>query len=478
MSYGKIDKIKNFLYSLPLSIRLALSTFLVSMLTLLVLSAFLKYVIAAQMVKEYRIDLNNHLAEMQTLIADRYQRTSVLSKEISDKWVSAEIENKPYFTRLITADGKVLGESEDSPFSIQEIHALLPGEESETFYKDNAGRPYLIIKESVYSRGDFAGQVQVVRDLSDQQITNDKINEALISVAIFGGILTVFFTLLISKKTLKPVERMRDEIKSIGIYSLSKRISGRPWPRELSPIAQQFDTLLAELQENFGRLSQFSSDLAHELRTPVHKLMVELDVTLSSARTQEEYRTTLENLQETVHRTAKMLEDMLFIARAENKVSAVKASVLDAQAEVLKLTSFLQILLDEKALKFDIKVSGKVKADEAMFMRALSNLISNAARFSPQGGVIEIIGDVKKDSFIISVADRGPGIPPKDLKNVFDRFFKTDNARNQNKNTSFALEGSGLGLSIVKSVMAMHGGKAVAANRQGGGAVFTLTFPL
>ncbi len=478
MSYGKINKIKNFFYSLPLSLRLALSTFLVSMLTLLVLSAFLKYVIAAQLVKEYRTDLNNHLSEMQALLADRYQSTSPLSKEISDKWVSAEIENKPYFTRLITVNGEVLGESEGSPFSMAQIHNMLPGEEEETFYHDKNGRPYLILKKSVYSGGDFAGQVQVARDLSDQQIINDKINEALISVAIFGGVLTVLFTVLISRRTLKPVVRMRDDIKGIGIYSLGKRLSGKTWPQELSPIAQQFDALLSELQENFGRLSQFSSDLAHELRTPVHKLMVELDVTLSSARTQEEYRNTLENLQETVHRTAKMLEDMLFIARAENKVSAVKPSVLDARAEVLKLSSFLQILLDEKELKFDIKVSGSVKADEAMFMRALSNLISNAARFSPQGGVIEINAEVKNDYFVISVADRGPGIPPKDLKHIFDRFFKTDNARNQNKNTSFALEGSGLGLSIVKSVIAMHGGDAFAANRQGGGAVFTLTFPV
>lgn len=478
MSYGKIDKIKNFLYSMPLAMRLALSTFLVSMLTLLVLSAFLKYVVAGEMVKEYRTDLDNHLSEMQALIADRYQSTSPISKEISDKWVEAEIENKPYFTRLITAGGSVLGESEDSPFTMKEIQNMLPNDKEETFYKDDGGRTYLVLKKSVYSGGDFAGQVQVVRDLSDQRIINDKMNEALISVAIFGGILTVFFTLLISKKTLKPVARMRDEIKNIGIHSLNTRLSGKPWPRELSPIAHQFDTLLGELQENFGRLSQFSSDLAHELRTPVHKLMVELDVTLSSARTQEEYRNTLENLQETVHRTAKMLEDMLFIARAENKVSAVKPSVLDAQAEVLKLTSFLQILLDEKALKFDIKVSGKVKADEAMFMCALSNLISNAARFSPNGGIIEINAEEKKEAFVISVADRGPGIPPKDLKNIFDRFFKTDNARSQNKNTSFALEGSGLGLSIVKSVMSMHGGKAVAANRHGGGAVFTLSFPL
>ena len=477
MSYGRINKIKNFFYSMPLAMRLALSTFLVSMLTLLVLSAFLKYVVAGEMVKEYRTDLNNHLSEMRTLIADRYQSTNPLSKEISDKWVEAEIENKPYSTRLITADGSVLGESEDSPFTMKEIQNMLPNDKEETFYKDSGGRPYLILKKSVYSGGDFAGQVQVARDLSDQQIINDKMNEALISVAIFGGILTVFFTVLISRKTLKPVARMREDIKNIGIHSLSTRLSGKPWPKELSPIAHQFDALLAELQDNFARLSQFSSDLAHELRTPVHKLMVELDVTLSSARTQEEYRTTLENLQETVHRTAKMLEDMLFIARAENKVSAVKPALLDAKTEVLKLTSFLQLLLDEKNIKFDIKVSGSVKADEAMFMRALSNLISNAARFSPNGGIIEINAEQKKDCFVISVADMGPGIPPKDLKNIFDRFFKTDNSRSQNKDTSFELEGSGLGLSIVKSVMAMHGGRAFAANRSGGGAVFTLIFP-
>ena len=168
---------------------------------------------------------------------------------------------------------------------------------------------------------------------------------------------------------------------------------------------------------------------------------------------------------------------MLFIARAENKVSAVKPALLDAKTEVLKLTSFLQLLLDEKNIKFDIKVSGSVKADEAMLMRALSNLISNAARFSPNGGIIEINAEQKKDCFVISVADMGPGIPPKDLKNIFDRFFKTDNSRSQNKDTSFELEGSGLGLSIVKSVMAMHGGRAFAANRSGGGAVFTLIFP-
>ncbi len=477
MSYARVNKIKIFISSMPLAMRLALSTFLVSMLTLLVLSAFLKYVIAAQMVKEYRIDLDNHVAEMEALIADRYQRTSPLYKAVSDKWVSAEIENNPYFTRLISAEGNILGESKEYPFSMSQMHELLNGDEDEIFSNDDLGHSYLVLKKSVYSGGNFAGQVQIARDLMDQQLMNDKINEALISVAIFGGFLTVFFTLLISKRTLRPILSMREKIKGIGIHSLGTRLSVKPWPRELQPIAEQFDTLLSQLQENFGRLSQFSSDLAHELRTPVHKLMVELDVTLSSARAQEEYRATLENMQETVHKTAKMLDDMLFIARAENKVSAVKPSLLDAQEEVLKLTSFLQILLDEKGLKFDIKVKGRVKADEAMFMRAMSNLISNAARFSPQGGVIEIKAEAKKDSFEISVADRGPGIPPKDLKHIFDRFFKRDNAGSQNKSISFEREGSGLGLSIVKSVMCMHGGHVFALNREGGGAVFTLVFP-
>lgn len=474
MYSARVNKIRNFLYSLPLAMCLALSTFLVTMLTLLVLSGVLKCVISASMQEEYKTHIDNHIAEMREILIDRAEEHSAISQKITDKWIEAELENWPYYTRLLSKNGKLLGESQNMPFTSAQIYSIVPEDKEEIYYKADNNMPYMILKESVYIGSNFVGQIQVVRDFSAEERTQNKLDDAFLAMTVFGGILTVFFTLLLSKKTLKPVQRMQAKINTIGVSSLGVRLKQNPWPRELKPIAHAFDNLLDEIEDNFNRLSQFSSDIAHELRTPLHKIMVELDVTLSAPRSEQEYRRTLENLQESVHSGAKMLYDMLFIARAENKVSALKTTELDAAAVVAKLTDFLQILLDEKGLKFKIDVSGKVKADEAMFVRALSNLISNAVRHSPQGGIIEVNAKSGRNGFIISVEDSGAGIAHKDLPHLFDRFFKADAARGFSPNNE---GGTGLGLAIVKSVMSMHGGTAVARNRASGGASFTLTFP-
>lgn len=472
MFSAQIKKIKYFWYSMPLALHLALGTFMVSMLTMLMLSIFLKYVVISSMNEEYQVDLNNHLSEMRQLLLSRYSNDTPDSYRFSDEWIKAELENWPFYTRLISGRGQVLGETEHMPLSVKQISFAIPADKERAKFKAAKGRHYLLVQESVYSGVNNAGEIQVVMDLRKEDRSIHKMNDAFLAGIIFGGIMTVILTLLLSRRTLKPVERMKREIASVGVNSLEKRLKKTPWPRELKPIAAAFDNLLDELEDNFKRLSQFSSDLAHELRTPIHKLMVESDVTLSGPENIKEYRKALENLQDGVHTTATMLEDMLFIARAENKVSVVKPEAFDAAEEIGKIAEFYDILLEEKSVKFEVSVSGQVNADRAMFKRAISNVISNALRFSPAGGVIKICGAQTKNVFEISISDQGPGIAPENLPLIFDRFFKGDSSRLQG-----AQSGNGLGLSIVKSIMMLHNGNVFAENGHKGGAVFTLIFP-
>lgn len=476
MFFVQVEKIRRFFAVIPLSWRLALTAFVVSMVILTFLSGLFRYVINARLSEEYQINLANHISEMHDIIKEvQLQHTS---NPTSDKWIEAELQNWPYYTRLITDKGEIIGETAGMPFDMAELYSIIPDDKENVTYRSLEGRPYTLVKSSVYDGISFLGQVQVVRDITPEDIGRRKITDIFTWISVLGSFLTGFCTLLIADGALKPIRRMTEAIKNISFARLNYRLKRAIWPRELRPIAMAFDGMLDRLEDNFKRLSQFSSDLAHELRTPAHKMMVEIDVTLSAERTASEYKAVLESLQDSVARTNKMLEDMLFIARAENKVAAVKLVNIDIQKEILKLTDFLQILLDEKDLKFDINVSGKVKADEAMFMRAMSNLINNAVRYSSRGGIIKIISTYEDKNFIISVVDSGDGIKQEDVNKVFDRFFKADRVRTSEEDAQIAKGGSGLGLAIVHSIMIMHNGSISAVNVPGGGAKFSLIFPL
>ena len=276
---------------------------------------------------------------------------------------------------------------------------------------------------------------------------------------------------LIARRGLRPVSRLARIMAELSAAHLHQRVSDEAWPAELRPLANNFDQLLARLDESFTRISRFSADIAHELRTPLHILQGEAEMALSKTRPNEDYRHCIESATEEYERLARMVDALLFLARTEQPESLPDKEILDTQKEIAAVCAFYQALADEQQITLVPGGSGTVLADCALLRRALGNLIINALRHTPSGG--SIVVDVMHTHGVevaIVVRDTGEGISPEDLLHVFDRFYRADSARLRHGT------GSGLGLAIVKSIMQLHGGSVSLVSKLGRGTAATLTF--
>jgi two-component system heavy metal sensor histidine kinase CusS len=230
--------------------------------------------------------------------------------------------------------------------------------------------------------------------------------------------------------------------------------------------------MLDRLQDSFSRLSQFSSDLAHDLRTPIGNLLGEAQVALSRTRDAEDYRSVIESSVEELERLSRMLESMLFLARADNAQLALHPEDVDLDVELDKIRDYFEPLAQEKSVAIELAGSAKVHADPSLLRRAISNLVANAIRFSPRaGGTITLSTHATADGGAeIQVSNPGPEISPHERARIFDRFYRSGPARVDSS------AGSGLGLAIVRSIMQLHAGSA-SVESSTDRTTFTLWFP-
>jgi two-component system heavy metal sensor histidine kinase CusS len=234
-------------------------------------------------------------------------------------------------------------------------------------------------------------------------------------------------------------------------------------------MAHAFDHSLERLEESFTRLSQFSADLAHELRTPVANILGEAEVSVTRERSSEEYRETLESCANESRKLSAVIDSLLFLARSESADQQIHPKSFDGRASLEKIAAYYQTAADERRIAIHCVGTGEVDADPTLFGRAVSNLVENALRFTPDGGEITIGVHERKGQTEVTVQDTGVGIAPKHLPRVFDRFYRVDAARTSG--------GSGLGLAIVRSIAQLHHGSAQVASSEGEGTKFTLSFP-
>ncbi len=220
----------------------------------------------------------------------------------------------------------------------------------------------------------------------------------------------------------------------------------------------------------FVRLSQFSSDLAHDMRTPLANVISSSQVTLSRARTTEEYEALIDSNIEECERLQRMIENMLFLARTDNARQHLKTTELDAGSELRRLASYFQALADEAGVRIDVHGEAPVVADATLFRRAVSNLASNALEHAEAASTIELAVSMHGSYAVVEVTNRGAAIPPEQVDRIFERFYRIDSSRHG------AARNAGLGLAIVKSIMELHRGKVEVASRDGR-TTFALYFP-
>jgi two-component system heavy metal sensor histidine kinase CusS len=241
------------------------------------------------------------------------------------------------------------------------------------------------------------------------------------------------------------------------------------WPRELQPLALAFDDMLARLEVSFTRLSQFSADLAHELRTPIANMIGETQVALARNRTADEYRETIESTVGECERLSRIVDNLLFVARVDAAREPIAHKRFDARAAVEKITAFYHALADDRHIAIGCSGEGQIYADPDLFERAIGNLLDNALRFTPENGSIQIVLSERNGDFEVAVSDTGCGIAAEHLPRVFDRFYRAEPSRGS--------DGAGLGLALVKSIVDLHRGSATIESEVNHGTTVKLTFP-
>lgn len=289
--------------------------------------------------------------------------------------------------------------------------------------------------------------------------------------ALAGTLLVAISGYLLVRRGLRPLRMIAAQARSVTAHRLDKRLDIASTPQELHDLVLAFNAMLDRLDSSFQRLSQFSADLAHDLRTPINNLMVQTQVALVQARSVEDYQALLISNVEEYERLARMVESMLFLARAEHTHVVVKKSAVSLAEELQRIADYFEGPAEEAGVRIAVHAQGKVYADAILLRRALGNLVANAIRYTPPGEVISLHGETRTDGVTIRIVNPGTGIATEHIPHLFDRFYRADAARTNTASSA------GLGLAIVQSIMVLHGGKVSVRSEKDGLTVFALIFP-
>jgi len=311
--------------------------------------------------------------------------------------------------------------------------------------------------------------LQLAQDRSSDEQVERNFALLFIAVLVGGVVASALIAIVVTRGGLRPLRKMTESLHQIGPDQLKQRIGSTGWPRELQPLAIAFDQMLKRLDDSFTRLSQFSADLAHELRTPIANMLGEAQVALTRDRTAADYREIVESTVAECERLSRIVDNLLFVARVDAAREPIARKRFDARAEVEKIAEFYQTVADDHHVAITCSGNGQIYADPDLFERAVGNLLDNALRFTPENGSIQIALSAHEADFEVAISDNGSGIAAQHLPRVFDRFYRAESSRGS--------DGAGLGLALVKSIVDLHGGSAIIESTLGRGTIVKLVFP-
>jgi heavy metal sensor kinase len=322
----------------------------------------------------------------------------------------------------------------------------------------------------VLDNGQVAGWVQVLQSLGPVQ---DALTQLLTALLLGGGALLFFAALggyFLSTRALKPIDHITRTAQRIaGGEDLSARLNLPNSGDEVGRLAATFDAMLARLDNSFHRERQFTADASHELRTPLAAMQAILGVVREGDRPAGEYRQALDDLAEETNRLRGLTEDLLRLARGEDKmsVSHERVTLSDLLTDV---ADSLRPLAEARGLVLRAQVpKGLIlTGDMDSLIRLFVNLLDNAIKYT-EHGEITVTARAAKNEIIVDVIDTGIGIPPEHLPHIFDRFYRVDPARSS--------DGAGLGLAIASQIALAHGGRIDVTSASGTGSTFSVCLP-
>jgi two-component system heavy metal sensor histidine kinase CusS len=342
-------------------------------------------------------------------------------------------------------------------------------------WQDASGGPMHGIASELRLRDGTTVTAIVSRDMTYRRLLLVHYRDRLYAFGLVGMLLAFVLGWLLSSVALRPLREIAASAATITVDRLDTRIEVQKVPSELRALIESLNAMLDRLHRGFERLSQHTADLAHDMRTPLGNLRGATEVALARERTVDEYQTLLASNLEECERLSRMIESVLFLARAEHPQFVTRLRVLDANAELTRIAQYFEGVAEEANIRLHVEVDGtaKLQADVELFRRAVNNLLANAMRYTPPGKAIVLRATQMAKATRITVANEGTAIDAALLERIFDRFYRADPAR---KSDSKSAGSAGLGLAIVRTIMELHGG-TVHAESDAVSTRFILTFP-
>jgi two-component system heavy metal sensor histidine kinase CusS len=460
----------------PLAARLTAWYAAWSFALVLVATGFLYWALTASLDGEDDEELADKVRVLRAALRDRPGDLSAVRSQA--EWGWAARQHAPLHVRLLDAGGRAVLET---PGMERVLPAALfpeplpdaadPGGHGADV-RAAGGRPFRVL--AARAGGPGAGYViQTALDRSPEEELLARYRSSLWAVLGLALVASAVGGYRIARRGLRPVAEITRTARRVRAATLGERLDAAGLPAELAALADTFNAMLDRLEESFARLGRFSADIAHELRTPVNNLRGEAEVALARPRSPEEYRDVLGSCLEECGRLARLIDSLLFLARAEDPRTQVEREPLDLARELAAVREFYEPQAAETGVTLTLAAPEAVVAEvnRPLLQRAVGNLVANAVAHTPPGGRVTLSAAREAGRVRVEVTDTGCGIPEAHQPRLFERFFRVDRAR------SSASGGVGLGLAIVKGIAELHGGSVSLTSAPGRGTRVTLLLP-
>jgi two-component system, OmpR family, heavy metal sensor histidine kinase CusS len=459
-----------------LAFRLTAGYALAGLILVVVATASLYFVLRAELEKNTDLFLADKLHVVRTMLRERPDDWDALREEIELETAARRYQQ--FYIRLLDENNKPLLTTPGMAEQLDlEQFANDVAVERSIPVKGRMGQAFRITSAPAFvgSSSTEKDTIQIAIDVSHQEGLLARFRLWFWFILLGACAVFPLIGYEIARQGIRPVEEMATTARHISSSNLRERIHAEGYPFELASLASTFNNMLDRLEESFERISRFSADIAHDLRTPVNNIRGEAEVALARARSLDEYREVLGSCLEETVRLSDLIGDLLFLARAESPLAHLHRE----RVNVAELLDGVREYYEAAAADVGISLSTQVadppviaQLDRTLLQRAVGNLVSNAVAHTPPGGFVLLQSKAESSGIRIEVSDDGVGIPAEALPRVFDRFFRVDGSRSQ------ASGGTGLGLAIVQSIMVLHGGNVEIASEPGHGTRVILRMPV
>jgi len=391
----------------------------------------------------------------------------------SRNWVSYLLLRDASLQVVCTSDNLVERKLPFGPVARQQVRWL--HEHLETVDLEDGGLLRLLSYPLV-DNGRLVGVAQVGQELGPLQKTIEELRLIYLVVGPFAIFWLCLGCWLLAERTIAPIIEVTEAAQGITADKLSRRLPLGNHQDELAQMVSCLNQMLDRLDKSFRRVRQFSGDASHELRTPLTILRGETEVTLRWAKTPEEFRDMLRSNMEEIDRMERIIESLLTLAKSEVGELTLEMKELSLSDLVQELYLQSRLLSEVKQIEvqllLNVKEEIRIRGDELRLRQMFLNLISNAIKYTPENGHLEIVLSMDNSFACVDIIDSGIGIPAEHLPHIFDRFYRVDKARNRMDG------GTGLGLAIVKWIAEAHGGSITVTSEVKKGSSFSVSLPI